>query len=363
MSRTPIKKNASVFSVTPTQFLQGAPTDAKPSSLPPRYKVQLEPPGKSPLQRRVYDLLAQDRRTQAFELLTDIKPEVGQQEFCEAVLYLGRFLLRNGLSHECFMMLKSTHEALRRVYRTEESPLYEEMGNMLYLSGQYADAVDWYSRMLEGEMAPESRLCFNIGMCYQSQQNYTKAIEFYYKATNADPKHHNAWQNLGTCYLRTSVHDKALNAFAQLPQNSEALTCVGNVHFHMGNWEEAVGAYLRALEISPEDCHALNNLGCALKNMELFEDALNAFTDSLAAKPTPDAVSNLITLQLELGRLEAVRGLLPLADKHLTAAEAKSVQKVYEELRRGAEDREELPVKGPKPLLKALVVRSPSLLK
>lgn len=323
--------------------------------------MQIEPPGKSPLQRRVYDLLAQDRRTQAFELLTDIKPDIAQQEFCDAVLYLGRFLLRNGLSHECFMLLKSTHETLRRVYRTEESPLYEEMGSMLYLSAQYAEAIDWYSRMLEAGTAPESRLCFNIGMCYQSQQNYTKAIEFYYKATNADPKLHSAWQNLGTCYLRTSVYDKALNAFGQLPQTSEALTCIGNVHFHMGNWEEAVGAYMRAIEISADDCHALNNLGCALKHMELFEDALNAFNDSLTAKPTSDAVSNLITLQLELGRLEAVKSLMPLADKYLTANEAKSLQKVYEELRRGAEEVEESPVKGPRALLRALVGRSPSL--
>ena len=307
------------------------------------------------MQRKIYELLTQDRRTQVFELLTDIKPDIPQREYYEAVMYLGRFLLRNGLSHECFMMLKSTHETLRRVYRTEQSPIYEEMGNMLYLSTHYSDAIDWYSHMLESELAPESRLCFNIGMCYQSQQNYTKAIEFYYKATNADPKYASAWQNLGTCYLRTSVYDKALNAFGQMPHSSESLICVGNVHFQMGNWEEAVGAYLHALEVKPDDFHALNNLGCALKNMELFDDAVNAFNDSLAVKPTSDAVGNLITLQLELGRLDEARSLLPLADKHLTTAEARSLQKVCDELRRDVQAEE---VKAPKSLLKAFVGQS-----
>ena len=36
--------------------------------------------------------------------------------------------------------------------------------------------------------APESKMYFSIGMCYQVLENYDKAIESYIKSTYADPK-------------------------------------------------------------------------------------------------------------------------------------------------------------------------------
>ena len=356
-----MKKGGSFFDVRDRQLLKA---EGKLSIGGSRVKVQIEPlvgttqpQGASQLQRQVYDLLTQDRRIPAFELLADVQSTVSQKDFSDAVFYLGRFLLRNNLPQECFIMLKSMHETFQRVYPAADSRMYEEMGNMLHLSGQYAEAIDWFSRMLEAGMAPEAKMCFNIGLCYELLQNYAKAIEYYYKATNAEPKHTKAWLNLGTCYLKTAVYDKAINAFGQIPTSVESLTCLGNVYFQMGNYEEAVANYLRALEVGEADCHVLNNLGCALKKLELFEDALNAFNDSLAVKPSTEAVVNLLTLNMELGRLDEAKRMFSLAEKYVPASEAKSLLKVYDELKRGEDERQA----GGKTLKRGLMGRVSSI--
>ena len=285
--------------------------------------------------------MTHDKRLQAFELLADIKHDYSQSDFTDTVFYLGRHMLRSGLVQECFLMLKIMYETMERVYSGQaDFSIYEEMGNMLYLSGQIPEAIDWFTRMMEGNMAPESRMAFNIGLCYQLQQDYKAAIRFFQQSTSADPKYYKSWQNLGSCYMKAGEFERALSAFSQMPTSAETYTCIGNVYFQMGNFEEAVAGYIRAVEINDTDANALNNLGCALKRLELYEDALSAFNDSLAAKPTSEAVVNLLTLYIEVGKLEDAKNLFRLAEKHVTSADVRTLQRLYEEAKKSEEERQ-----------------------
>lgn len=262
-------------------------------------------------------------------------------DFTDSVLYYGRYLLRNNLVQECFLMLRSMHETMQKVYgSTADSSLHEEIGNLMYLSGQFPEAIEWYTKMMDSNLAPESKMCFNIGLCYQLLQDYKNAIKFFGQSTMADPKYYKSWQNLGACHMKRGEFQDALNAYRQMPTSAETFTSMGNVYFQMGNYEEAVASYIRAVEINDTDASALNNLGCALKRLELFEDALSAFNDSLAAKPTSEAVVNLLTLYMELGKLEDAKNLFRLAEKHVPASEVRSLQRIYEDFKRAEEDRQ-----------------------
>ena len=285
--------------------------------------------------------MTQDKRLQAFELLADIKSDYSLSDFTDTVFYLGRHMLRNALVQECFLMLKIMYETVERVYGGQaDFTIYEEMGNMLYLSGQIPEAIDWFTRMMEANMAPESRMAYNIGLCHQLQQDYKAAIRFYQQSTTADPKYYKSWQNLGFCYVKSGDFDRALTAYSQMPTSAETYTCLGNVYFQMGNFEEAVASYIRAVEINDTDPNALNNLGCALKRLELYEDALSAFNDSLAARPTSEAVVNLLTLYIEVGKLEDAKNLFRLAEKHVSATDVRTLQRLYDEAKRADEDRQ-----------------------
>lgn len=180
--------------------------------------------------------------------------------------------------------------------------------------------------------APESKMQFNIGMCYQVLQNYPQAIEAYLKSTLADSRFHRSWINLGHCYLQVGKGDKAIQAFQQLPLSAESLTCQGNAHFKMGNFEEAIALYLRAIELR-EEAGTYNNLGCALKKIGLLQDAVYAFNDSLAVQPSEDAAYNLLILYIECGRITEAMTLYRTVAGLLAPNEAKMIAKMLEEVK------------------------------
>lgn len=306
------------------------------TNMPSRKHLNLESISQSApqLRKRIHEMLTRDQRIQAFDELINVNPNTPKNEYIDAVLFLGRFLLANQFLNECYIFLTVCQERTERVYgEPVDFTLYEELGNMFYLTGQCNDAIKWYEKLMEMNEAPESKMYFNIGMCYQVLSNYTQAIEAYLKSTTADSRFVKSWVNLGYCYLHVGNGDKAIQAFQQLPQqSSESLTCIGNAHFKMGNLEEAIAQYLRAVEIK-EEPGTYNNLGCALKKVGLFQDAIYAFNDSLALQPNVEAASNLVTLYIELGKHSDAAVLLNSCTKLLPQAELRSLSRWIEEFK------------------------------
>ncbi|OMJ91157.1 hypothetical protein SteCoe_6325 [Stentor coeruleus] len=287
--------------------------------------------GSSQYKTMIHELLSRNQRMQAFDILVKITSEIKKNDYLDSVLLAGRFLLVNQLISECYIFLTICQEKVVEVYGEPiDYSLIEEIGNMFYLSGQTEIAITWYEKLMEMNEAPESRMYFNIGMCYQVEENYKKAIENYIKSTYADPKFNKSWINLGYCYIQDHQPDKALQSFQQLPLSGENLICVGNAHFRMGNYEEAIAFYLRSVELK-EDSGAYNNLGIALKKVGLLNDAINAFSDSLALKPNSEAAVNLVTLYFELGKRSEAQNLLRICGKIIPEKQLKAITKQLEQ--------------------------------
>lgn len=291
--------------------------------------------GSSQYKTMIHELLSQNQRMRAFDILVKITSEIKKHDYLDSVLLAGRFLLVNQLISECYIFLTICQEKVVQVYGEPiDYTLVEEIGNMFYLSGQSEMAISWYEKLMEMNEAPESRMYFNIGMCYQVEENYKKAIENYIKSTHADPKFNKSWVNLGYCYLHDQQPDKALQSFQQLPLSGENLICVGNAHFRMGNFEEAIAFYLRSVELK-EDSGAYNNLGVSLKKVGLLNDAINAFSDSLALKPNSEAAVNLLTLYFELGKRSEAQSLYKICGKLIPEKESKAIIKQLEQQQPG----------------------------
>jgi len=289
------------------------------------------PAGSSALKQRIHELFSKDMRTQAFDILMNITAQTPKQDYLDSVLFAGRFLLGNNLVNECYIFLTVCDERMERVYGSpKDFALMEEIGNMFYLTGQCYEAIKWYEKLMDMNEAPESRMYFNIGMCYLVMQNYTQAIEAFLKSTSADPKFNKSWVNLGYCYLQIGNPDKAISSFKQLPLSCESLTCTGNAYFQLGNYEEAIAHYLRAVEIK-EESGTYNNLGAALKKVGLFQDAIYAFTDSLSVHPNSEAASNLATLYIEVGKVEEARVLLRSCYRLLSQSEVRALSRYVED--------------------------------
>lgn len=312
------------------QFVKGLQASLAQANAKANLVIEKLKASSSPFMTQIHELLSQNNRAYAFNTLFSITSEVKKFEYIESVLLAGRFLLLNQLISECYIFLTICQEKVAEVYgEPVDYTLVEEIGNMFYLSGQSDIAIKWYEKLMEMNEAPESRMFFNIGMCYQLEKNYAKAIESYVRSTYADPKFNKSWVNMGYCYLHDNRPEKALQAFQQLPLSGENLVCVGNAYFRQGNFEEAIAYYLRSAELK-EDPGTYNNLGVALKKVGLFQDSISAFNDSLSLRPNHEAAVNLVTLYTELGRRTEAQQVFKLCSKIIPVEDHQGLTKLMD---------------------------------
>jgi hypothetical protein len=101
------------------------------------------------------------------------------------------------------------------------------------------------------------------------------------------------------------------------PTNFQALVRLGNLHYDVQMWEQAVGYYVRAVEVEPANPDVMTDLGVCYRNLGQLEQALITF--NAASEAAPDHFASLFNIVvvagLDLGRFD-------LADDALAALEA-----------------------------------------
>jgi tetratricopeptide (TPR) repeat protein len=77
------------------------------------------------------------------------------------------------------------------------------------------------------------------------------------------------------------------------------------------DWPAAVGAFRRAIDLSPDHADAWNELGYALRNMGRYQESLDAYDAALRLRPNfPEALEYLGEAYVKLGRLDDARRVL-----------------------------------------------------
>ncbi|OMJ83894.1 hypothetical protein SteCoe_15123 [Stentor coeruleus] len=298
----------------------------------PNMHLEKIPSKSSAIKTKVYELLSKDFRIEAFDALTEFSSsEVSIKDYIDAVLYAARFLLANKLNNECYLFLAVAQSRVEATYGSPfDYTLYEETGNMFYLTKNYQDAIRVYEKLMEiGERNP-AILNFNMGMCYQELNNYPLAIQSFLKSINLDASFTKAAVALGQCYNSLGQYDKAIGTFKQLPDCLEAYVLMGNAYFFMKNYEDAIVQYMKAISINPS-AGMYNNLGASLKKAGLLQDAIFAFHDSLALESSGDTVANLITLYIEVGKPDEAEKLYQSSKKFLSNQDSKFFGKLIGE--------------------------------
>lgn len=131
------------------------------------------------------------------------------------------------------------------------------------------------------------------------------------------------WNNLGAAHLASDNLEAAAEAFEAslaLGESASALSNLGTVRFHLGDFEEAAGLYRRACAISPKDHRLWGNLGDALAAApassaeagEAFRTALGLAEALLAERPGDlEVLADLAFYHASLGHAGAASALLP----------------------------------------------------
>jgi len=156
--------------------------------------------------------------------------------------------------------------------------------------------------------SPPQELLNSLLWNYQNGQ-FSDAEKLSIEITQDFPKHQLAWKVLGAVLGATGRKSKAVNANRKAvdlsPNDAEAHNNLGITLKEMGRLDEAKTSYTQAIALKPDYADAHNNFGNVLKDMGRLGEAHASFTKAIGLKPDyAEAHYNLGNTLEELGRLE-----------------------------------------------------------
>ncbi len=141
----------------------------------------------------------------------------------------------------------------------------------------------------------------NIGAIFAEQGISDKAVNYYKKALQLDPKYTLAYNNLGVELSKTGRRHEAIDAYRTVltidPEYDSAHYNLGNNLLQAGFIDAAISHYEAAVRLKPDNINMLNNLGSAYTIANRLEDAINCYLRALRIDPDSDlAIRNLATV-------------------------------------------------------------------
>lgn len=92
-----------------------------------------------------------------------------------------------------------------------------EMGNLLFDSDRFAEAIPYYEKALSLE-PNNADVVVDLGVSYFYMKDYPKAEQLFNRALKIDPDHINALYNLGVVALQLQKIDQLMEAWGKLMQ-------------------------------------------------------------------------------------------------------------------------------------------------
>lgn len=114
----------------------------------------------------------------------------------------------------------------------------------------------------------DERAHFNLGGYYFGQQEFTRAIDHYKKATEIAPDYSTAYNILGYAYRQNEAYSDAENAFKKyielIPNDPNPYDSYAELLLKMGRFDEAITQYNKALAIEPTFLNSHFGIAAAL---------------------------------------------------------------------------------------------------
>jgi Flp pilus assembly protein TadD len=173
-------------------------------------------------------------------------------------------------------------------------------------TGDYVGAQRAYRRGLELE--PENVDLLNaLGWALFQEGKSDEAVVAYERALAVDPNHLKARNNAALATVELGQLDKAAFHFRkslEVEPKSEIYSDLGFVLYQMGEREEAVASYEKAIELDPDCASAHVNLAVASLTEEKLEQAALHYREALRVKPNAQTHNGLGFVLAKQGRVD-----------------------------------------------------------
>ena len=185
------------------------------------------------------------------------------------------------------------------------------LGNEAGANGNVAKQKE-YLDQLAAAYPNDERAHFNLGGYYFGQQDMTKAIEHYRKATDLAPTYSSAFNILGYAYRQNADYANAEQAFKKyielIPNDPNPYDSYAELLLKMGRFDESIAQYQKALAIDSNFINSHQGIAAALMYQGKADEAaaeLQKITDkarSDAERRT--ALFGLTVVHIDSGKMD-----------------------------------------------------------
>merc|ERR1712194_533058 len=123
---------------------------------------------------------------------------------------------------------------------------------------------------------------YNLGILYDRQEKYEKAIDCYEFAVAIDDQYSSAFFNMGSAWMVLKSFDKAVQQFIYVFEIEEhkdpyLLQSIGHCYFELNNYSLALKNYHKGIKIEPLLHEAWYGVGLILEEQEKWLEAVHFF--------------------------------------------------------------------------------------
>lgn len=151
--------------------------------------------------------------------------------------------------------------------------VYFQLGNARYESGDPAKAAIAFQQAVAMD-STFFKAIVNLGLMYDEQQMYPKAIEVFEQATHLQPDNPDVWSHMGNTYYAQNNFSKATElyrkAIALDPKATHAIYSFAVAFADAGLFREAVKYWQQVVQLDPQSEIGKN----AAENVELVQKYL-----------------------------------------------------------------------------------------
>ncbi|KAF8820939.1 tetratricopeptide repeat-containing protein [Cardiosporidium cionae] len=149
----------------------------------------------------------------------------------------------------------ATHDA-------EISSLCQEIASLHFIHKKIPEAIGWYNEAIRSAPSNASYV-YQKGVVYQSQNNFTAALDCFQTALNIDPVCIGALFNMGVLLYDTQP-ERALKYFLKIltldSDNSEVMTMIAECYERMEKHDNAIRYLKMASALNPKNFRTLKKL-------------------------------------------------------------------------------------------------------
>ncbi|MEA2027480.1 MAG: tetratricopeptide repeat protein [Campylobacterota bacterium] len=203
-----------------------------------------------------------------------------------------------GRENELYYLHDSVASAIVADTKREYQPSYSSYHDNPQISQEHQKMIEYYANINNNAINSEFEVCYHTIMLKENFENEFEVTreDFAQFILGALGLSINKKRQICQDYDDLKEYNKAIIAYTRAieinPKKDEAYYNIGIAYYSLKEYNKAIIAYTKAIEINPKDDEAYYNMGSAYYNLKEYNKAIIAYTKAIEINPKDDGAYN-----------------------------------------------------------------------